>query len=408
MNIFYSWQSDTPSNIGKAFIREALDLALKKIEASMDLDEAERPFIDQDTQGVMGSPGIADTIFEKIRSSGVIVTDVTLVGKVDQGKKLINSNVGIELGFAYGCHGDHVTLSVMNTHYGSAENLPFDLRFRRWPVRFELSPDADKSSRKKVREELAKEFAVILKQYFTKNEQTLSKTYAPTRSTKNPAMYWEEMEYVIDETISAKMHTNPSQFGYTIDQPLIYMRIWPDAPLEELTGAELNKLRSKGIYPLMERGYDSWYGRNRYGVIGYSCNDVGYLEATTQIFKNREIWGVEAYLLATDSRPDNHDIDYVPTGAVKQGIAQSLKTYLKIATALGYPESVHVEFGMVNVNGFRLALSSNFRDKYSDTIFENILLKTTINQGGSNRIDMAVSQILNKVYDAAGMESPQN
>ena len=165
MKIFYSWQTDTPNNIGKRFIREALDDAVSEISETMDLDEAERPNVDQDTQGVMGSPPIAETIFQKIRDSQVVVADVTIVGETPKNKKLINSNVAIELGYAHGHHGDHVLMTVMNIHYGSEEKLPFDLSHRRWPVRFDLAPGTTKTQRDAAKKTLAKEFSAILLLY---------------------------------------------------------------------------------------------------------------------------------------------------------------------------------------------------------------------------------------------------
>lgn len=80
MKIFYSWQSDTPDNIGKSLIRHALDQAVDALSEQMELSESDRPAVDQDTQGVLGSPPIAETIFEKIRAAQVIVLDVTLTG----------------------------------------------------------------------------------------------------------------------------------------------------------------------------------------------------------------------------------------------------------------------------------------------------------------------------------------
>ena len=165
MNIFYSWQTDTPDKTGKAFIRLALDDAVSEMAEDMGLSEADRPSVDQDTQGVMGSPGIAETIFEKIKSSEVMVVDVTLVGKTSSGKKLINSNVACELGFAHGWHGDQVLLAVMNTHYGPPEDLPFDLQHRRWPLRYKLSPDSSREERKVERVKLSKQLKPILKLY---------------------------------------------------------------------------------------------------------------------------------------------------------------------------------------------------------------------------------------------------
>jgi hypothetical protein len=144
MKVFYSWQSDTPSKVGRTFIRDALEAAI----ACLQLEDAERPEIDQDTKGVLGSPVITDTIFQKIREAKVVVADVTLIGQTPAGKHSCNSNVAIELGHALGIHGDAILLNVMNTHYGSHQDLPFDLAHRRWPVQFKLSPDADTTERR--------------------------------------------------------------------------------------------------------------------------------------------------------------------------------------------------------------------------------------------------------------------
>jgi len=193
MNIFYSWQLDTPNKIGKTFIRSALDEAVSLLSEEMEFSEVERPYIDQDTQGIMGSPAIAETIFEKIRNSDVVVVDVTLIGESPSGKKLINSNVAYELGFAHGHHGDHILLSVMNTHYGSPESLPFDLKHRRWPVRFELSPNALKAEKNSTKKRFVKELTSILKLYL--ENPKLKEKYEPIPATNNSASYWTKDEY---------------------------------------------------------------------------------------------------------------------------------------------------------------------------------------------------------------------
>lgn len=168
MNVFYSWQSDTPAKVARTLIREALESAV----ADLDLEDAERPEIDQDTKGVLGSPVIAETIFKKIRHAKVVVADVTLTGQTPEGKRLCNSNVAIELGYALGIHGDEVLLKVMNTHYGPPQDLPFDLAHRRWPVEFNLSPDATVAERARVRAALTKELRKILELYITAASST--------------------------------------------------------------------------------------------------------------------------------------------------------------------------------------------------------------------------------------------
>jgi hypothetical protein len=161
LTIFYSWQSDTDARSNRSLIREALKSAI----ADLDLLDADRPEIDQDTRGVLGAPVIADTIFEKIRGASVFVGDLTLTGSTAAGKRLCNSNVAIELGYAIGVHGDDILLNIMNTHYGPPEQLPFDLAHRRWPVRYSLAQDAPATDRAAVKDELVEDLKPILESY---------------------------------------------------------------------------------------------------------------------------------------------------------------------------------------------------------------------------------------------------
>lgn len=135
-------------------MRDALDDAVEKLKEQNEIDEpSEREVkdalhVDQDRQGVPGSPDLAATILSKIKETTVFVADVTPVGEVfsnDVGlkkKKIINPNVAIELGYALNHPGDGALIMVMNTHYGEIDDLPFDLRHKAGPIRYCLSPDA--------------------------------------------------------------------------------------------------------------------------------------------------------------------------------------------------------------------------------------------------------------------------
>jgi hypothetical protein len=99
MKVFWSWQSDTPGKTGRHLIRDALMDAIDHLKRSPDIDEPARELhLDQDIQDVSGSPDLVLTILRKIDASVVVVADVTLVGETRANKKLINSNVAIELG----------------------------------------------------------------------------------------------------------------------------------------------------------------------------------------------------------------------------------------------------------------------------------------------------------------------
>jgi hypothetical protein len=184
MEIFYSWQMDAPRKINKDFILRALNTAIGKLSEDPDVSEAERDGmeIDQDTQGILGSPEVARVILDKIAASSVIITDVSLVASGKQNKRHINSNVAIELGYAYGKRGDQAVLKIMNTHFGKPDELPFDLRTRRHPVRYHLEPTADHETIAAEEKKLVKELEHILKSYLENSLGEQKTTHIETPS----------------------------------------------------------------------------------------------------------------------------------------------------------------------------------------------------------------------------------
>ena len=93
--IFFSWQSDVKPVRNK--FKSALETAAKRI--SKNLEEADRPEIDSDTQGTFGSEDIFNTILEKIDAATLFVADVTPIASTET-KLIPNPNVMTELGYA--------------------------------------------------------------------------------------------------------------------------------------------------------------------------------------------------------------------------------------------------------------------------------------------------------------------
>lgn len=158
--IFYAWQSDRPEKSNRYFIRDALKVAIKKIKADVDIDDA--PELDHDTKGVPGTPKIAETITEKIASCGIFLADLTFVGRSEpeagnKSKLMPNSNVMIELGQAAMSVGWERILCAMNTAYGEAENLPFDLKHRSFPTQFDLKMPGETNLKAGIKKTLASE-----------------------------------------------------------------------------------------------------------------------------------------------------------------------------------------------------------------------------------------------------------
>jgi hypothetical protein len=91
--VFFSWQADTETKVGRNFIERALERATARIGGDANVEEAVRDLsVDRDTKDVPGSPPIVDTIFRKSDSAAVFVPDLTFVGDRLDGRRTPNPN----------------------------------------------------------------------------------------------------------------------------------------------------------------------------------------------------------------------------------------------------------------------------------------------------------------------------
>lgn len=143
--IFYSWQSDLPNTTNRNFIGNAISCAVKDIKSEFVVELS----IDKDTSGVVGTPEIVNTIFQKIKQSTIFIADISIINMNFNGRKTPNPNVLFELGYAFNALGFERIICVLNTDYGKIEDLPFDLRQKRI-FQYSLSKSDKKEENKKL------------------------------------------------------------------------------------------------------------------------------------------------------------------------------------------------------------------------------------------------------------------
>ena len=168
---FYSWQSDSPSDCNRTFIRQAIDEAVASLGAGAAVEDS--PRVESSMEGIAGTPEVATVMFTRIKKSAVFIGDITLVGTIakassDGVKYVPNPNVLLEMGYAAGTIGWGRVICVMNEHFGKRTELPLDVRNRRFPIDYSLAPD-DKVHGEKVKKDLSRwiQFAI---ETVTKNE----------------------------------------------------------------------------------------------------------------------------------------------------------------------------------------------------------------------------------------------
>lgn len=143
--VFYSWQSDLPNNTNRGYIESCIQTAITQLNKSEEfcLDVT----LDRDTKDEAGTPDIANTIFTKIEKAKIFIADISIINSSSTGRKTPNPNVLIELGYAAKVLGWDKIICIFNADYGSFEDLPFDIKFRR-PLVYSLN-EKEKSEVKK-------------------------------------------------------------------------------------------------------------------------------------------------------------------------------------------------------------------------------------------------------------------
>ncbi len=371
MKIFWSWQSDTDDKTGRHFVRRCLSDAIKVLKVPEELEEPtlrntrEEMHLDHGRQGVSGSPDLAPTIFKKIAAASVFVCDVTLVAENEvveadnskRKKRLINSNVGIEYGYAIHRLTDERVLMVQNRHFGDRNELPFDLRHKAGPIQYSLAPGASKDEIRKVSAELTGQLVVALRPYLRMGAVDAEMpTFEETPATWSPAAFWKRGETLARFGEQSEWGLSPQgtdRYVYSFDDPAaFYLRVIPTRPLlQELRLADiLAQVNGRHVLVATRVSRGAFPDHNAYGAICFEPHGTSTTPtAFTQLFQNGEIWGVSSEFIA---RFSGGTLIQMPN--VENIWKAALDNWLDVAEALRVELPIEVEIGAVGIDGMWL------------------------------------------------------
>jgi len=403
--VFYAWQSDSDARDNRSFIESALGMALRNIERTGAIEAS--PRLDKDTKDVPGMPDIANMILEKIRGSDCFLCDVSFVGMTtsddEDGREPIpNPNVMLELGYALSELGWQRMVFVINTATGSASDLPFDLRNRRWPIRYEVTADADSETRAIVKRKLAKQIEMAIKaiarlparQKRGSGEQRLDALEEPVgKLSGNVAQYTTlanvEAGLQRGSTHMAKVETEAKEkclrlrkslierilAGKFVDvvvrQGMLAICICPSSTAAALPlfDGDNEHMLCLELTPLYASGWD----HERYGdrFVTFSKWD-GDIDAATEIWMNGNIFAGGHQVISVGKEflservPD--DVLYIPSVAFEKSIIGAVSRYLKASRRLNTPEPWSVGLAIANVKKSALYVGS--RLAFGGRVFE--------------------------------------
>lgn len=414
--VFFSWQSDQPQN--RNFIRSALNAAIKELRQDVTLEEAKRDVVaDQDTQGLPGSPAIAESILAKIRSCHVFLADLTFINK-PQGKhatKFVrhtpNPNVLLEYGYALHALSDGKVLGVFNEAHGSPNDLPFDLAHRRWPIRFNLPSDRsgnNEQEKKTLKDALKAAIRSIISQF---DETPLPAPAVAPFTPADPGDGIGRLRHGQDYLCSDVNQNKPIRLRVG---PYSFLRLIPTSQTDELGEVEAYKIAQANLQPMGGMRGGGWNtGRHITGAVVYWTINNNPEEAwdASELFLTRELWANDFYhIVGTErDRAKEYGFPYIPTGAFEEVLIDTLMNFSSVAKShLGLALPVRIVAGIANVQGARLAVDPNYFhwDKFAGTILrENLIWESNLRDWSADPFDFLLP-LFNKVYDAAGLVRP--
>ena len=411
-NVFYSWQSDLANTLNRSLIRKALDDAISKINHDFDIDEPIR--IDQDTQGVSGSPPITETIFKKIDECAVFIPDVSFVSGADETRQSPNPNVMIEYGYAVKSRGDARIIPVFNTAFGDWKELPFDMRHKRRPILYSASSELSAEDLRNVRSRLANQFETALR-----TAQSNGLFHAPDKDVlvHQPMAAKDELggSFLSEgETLGVALRLGLSEVDANLvlrDGPLLYMRLWQRSSREvEFTNSEATSIvRDSGLRPMCSSGSGGWsHGRNRYGSFCFYTFEESRSEVIgmTQLFKSGEMWGIDTYHMNIRERNKSSSQNrYIPTSAVESDLICTLENYLR--TARDYTKLVpplELRVGATQIIDHRLAVDpALYANARMGKFFEHSFESDCSIESYDQPAEKILTQFFELMFDQAGV-----
>ncbi|MFO1502357.1 MAG: hypothetical protein U1F39_00905 [Steroidobacteraceae bacterium] len=406
--VFYAWQSELQNNTNRTFIESCLEKAIAKVNQSVHSDD--KLVLDKDTQGYSGMPDVSRVIFDKIDTCAVFCPDLSITYRSDEGRCSPNANVLIELGYALRAIGDRRIVGLFNEATGKRDELPFDLRTRRWPLTYCLREGASQEERKKVREWLVKSLTEALGAAASRAE---GQSKVDGEGKGKVGSVFESIDtgrypngHVIAHVDAGLPGVGSKGEVVWREAPQAYIELRPTPgtkteSLRDLMGLAVNdhfSLRAFG-----PRG-TQWVSRNQDGVITgdiVSNPQQNRALCVSQLRKNTgALVGVNQALVAHDGEKE-----VILAGMVSAQFADALENYLAFYRQSGFVfDHLSLFVGFENIHNLYLKVRKPKGLGLQGPIVDGRIYHSVEKVQPTNHVSEVLQPLFKKLWDSAGEE----
>ena len=289
------------------------------------------------------------------------------------------------------------------------------MRHLRYPLTYNLKDDSDRNEKAKIKSELIKEITNAINMII-KDGLLDNLTQPPEPSSETPYSNKASTFFQSGETISYSGLSGDRVEQLELpDVQHLFLRIIPTLKVPPIRNsmAALELVRSGSLLPMSE-GNISWStGRNKYGA--YSCSfEDRKIQNFSQLFKNRELWGIDADIIDKTKRMEWAKVDfgYFPCVDFEKTFYRTLVNYLDFAeTTLKVPLPLKLIAGATDVEGYRMPPPPGMQFSGFDRFRGNVVEQHIIYDGLIESYDMDATQILlpffKYVWEECGLNRPE-
>jgi len=308
-------------------------------------------------------------------------------------------------------------VAVMNSAFGDPKEkeLPFDMRHLRRPITYKLSESFTQDQKRSEKERLEKKFidaflSVLKSGEIKKKEPEHLEQFIETSSTIDPSTFFKKGDKIGSVSIPYQ-NNKPLKLP---DNEHLFLRIIPTQPVTEFSSSKAAKdiMSSGEIRPFGSYASGYSYGRNKFGGIAVWPQDEK-VRTFTQLFKNREIWGIDTLTIDKKSNMErvNKSFGYFPCSLLEESFLFTLASYLKFChQVINLPLPLKIIAGATNVEGFKMAAPQGMDfgplEKFGGEVVEKHILYEGQIDNYEDKPETILRPFFEKLWEETGLERP--
>ena len=260
----------------------------------------------------------------------------------------------LEYGYAFRAKSHSVMIPVMNTAYGPAEEMPFDMAHLRHPLQYHLPATAANAERRLARKALTEEFERILRLMIAEAPVPQTTPFQEAQSVASSGFFFPRAA-----AIATFGFPGEQEYRFEGDK-VIYLRLFPKCsdgqPKPGRSGVKALLHDRRAVNP-MSATSGGIASANDYGWVAIDPRYNNMTQGITQAFPTGEVWGISSQvfnLVAIRRNIVSQEEAATAFGVIsaEKLYTHALENYVSVATSeMKLKPPFVVELGAVGLKG---------------------------------------------------------